>query len=155
MTLRHADFREVRDGRIGAEVVAQLGITAGGPRRVEHAVERRDRQVVETVRHGSLAGLPDAADELGHTRQRNAFPVPFLEVLRDDRRHAGRDVAAAHIRLLLEYVTDPAAGQPGDEEHEEDGSAAPRDQKTLPQLLGLYGHSVAVYYWPRMRNIPS
>ena len=70
--------------------------------------------------------------------------MAFPEVLRDDCRNTRGDVASADIRLLFEHMTDPRARKPGDEEHQEDGSAASRDQKTLSQLLRLYGHSVAV-----------
>jgi len=65
----------------------------------------------------------------------------FLEILRDNCRDPRGDIAAAYVSLLLEDAPDAIAGEPRDKDDEQDGGAAAGDQKALPQLLRLDGHS--------------
>jgi len=69
VALRHDHLREVRDRRVGSQIVTQRGVGAQSARRVKRALERGDRELVEAARDGVLAGLADSRNELGDARQ--------------------------------------------------------------------------------------
>src|SRR5207247_2948950 len=110
---------------------------------VERALQVGDGHAVEAATGRRLAGVTHCGDELRETGERDDLASPLFQILADDRGDAGTDVTRPQIRLLLEDTADAVAGNPRDEQNEQDGGAGSGKEKALPQLLRLGRHGLS------------